>query len=77
MRRPTPHPHACVSRPAASLNLVAPFSCDVTSPTSFLILKRAPDIEALKAAKQAERKKQRQLEEEESTVTYKVVKQGR
>jgi len=59
-----------------SLNLVAPFSCDVTSPTSFLILKRAPDIEALKAAKQAERKKQRQLEEEESTVTYKVVKQG-
>jgi hypothetical protein len=36
-----------------SLNLEAPFSCDLTAPTAFLVLKRAPDIEALKAARSA------------------------
>ena len=35
----------------SSLNLEAPFSCDVTSPTSFMVLKRAPDIAALQAAR--------------------------
>ena len=60
----------------SSLNIEAPFSCDVTSPTAFLVQKRAPDVEALKAARREERKRQRQAEEEESMVTYKVVKQG-
>ena len=59
-----------------SLNLEAPFSCDVTSPTSFMVLKKAPDMEALKAARAAERRRLKQLEEESSTVTYKVTKPG-
>jgi hypothetical protein len=60
----------------SSLNIEAPFSCDVTAPTAFLVQARAPDVEALKAARREERKRQRQAEEDESTVTYKVVKQG-
>ena len=60
----------------SSLNLQAPFSCDVTTPTSFMILKRAPDLEALKAARAAERRRLKKLEEESSTVTYKVQKAG-
>ena len=59
-----------------SLNLEAPFSCDVNSPTTFMVIKRAPDLEALKAARAAERRRLKQLEEESSTVTYKVTKQG-
>ena len=59
-----------------SLNLEAPFSCDVTSPTSYLVLKRAPDLEALKAARATERRRMKQLEEESSSVTYKVQKKN-
>ena len=59
-----------------SMNLEAPFSCDVTTPTSFMLLKRAPDVAALKAARGEAKKKQRKLEDEESYVTYKVNKPG-
>ena len=59
-----------------SLNIEAPYTCDVTSPTVFMVLKRAPDLEALRAAKREERQRLRQLEEESSTVTYKVLKEG-
>ena len=59
-----------------SLNLEAPFTCDVTAPTSYMVLKRAPDLEALKAARAAERRRLKQLEEESSSVTYKVQKAG-
>ena len=53
----------------SSLNLSAPFSCDLTAPTSFMVLKKAPDIEALKAARAAEKKRLKKLEEESSVVT--------
>lgn len=59
-----------------SLNLEAPFSCDVTAPTSFMVLKKAPDLEALKAARAAEKRRMKQLEEEGASVTYKVMKGG-
>ena len=60
----------------SSLNLEAPFSCDVTAPTSFMILKKAPDIEALKAARAAERKRLQKLEAEGASMTYKVQRAG-
>jgi hypothetical protein len=41
-----------------------------------MIMKRAPDIEALRAAKREERRKQRMVEEESSVVTYKKLKEG-
>jgi hypothetical protein len=59
-----------------SLNLHAPFSCDLTSPTSFMIIKRAPDLDALRAARAAERKRAKRAEEEASLVTYKTIKPG-
>lgn len=59
-----------------SLNLEAPFTCDITAPTAFMLIKRAPDVEALRAAREAERKRAKRLEEESSVVTYKVLKQG-
>lgn len=59
-----------------SLNLEAPFSCDVTRPTSFMVMKKAPDIESLRRARAEEKKRQKQMEEESSTLTYKVLKAG-
>lgn len=59
-----------------SLNLEAPFSCDVTAPTSFMFVKKAPDIEALRAARAEERKRIKKAEKESSSVTYKVLKAG-
>ena len=59
-----------------SANLDAPFSCDITVPTPFMLLKRTPDLAALKAARAEERKRQRRLDEESSTVTYKTLKPG-
>jgi nucleoid-associated protein YgaU len=59
-----------------SLNIEAPFTCDVTVPTAFLILKKAPDVEALRAKRREEKRRQRQLEEEAQLVTYKRLKQG-
>ena len=59
-----------------SLNIAAPFSCDITSPTAFLVHKKAPDLEALRAAKREERKKQRQTEAEGETLTYQKLKGG-
>ena len=32
-----------------SLNIEAPFSCDITAPSSFMFIKRKPDVDALKA----------------------------
>ena len=60
----------------SSLNLEAPFSCDVTNPTSFMLLKKAPNLEALRAARAEEKRRQKKAEEESSMVTYKVLKAG-
>ena len=59
-----------------SLNVAAPFSCDLTSPTSFMFVKKAPDVEALRAAKKEEKRRAKQRKEEDKTVTYKVVVPG-
>jgi len=59
-----------------SLNLAAPFSCDITSPVVFLIIKKAPDLSALRRAREEERKRSKQAAKEAKEVTYKVVKQG-
>jgi len=59
-----------------SLNLEAPFTCDVTAPTAYMVVKRAPNIEALRAARREERARARKREEEEREVTYKVLKAG-
>eukprot|EP00965_Chrysotila_dentata_P207802 6184339-Pleurochrysis_carterae.AAC.3 len=67
---------ACPSLAAASLNLAAPFSCDITSPVVFLIIKKAPDLSALRRAREEERKRSKQAAKEAKEVTYKVVKQG-
>ena len=40
----------------------APFSCDLTSPTAFMLVKRKPDIEALKAARREEKRKSEMLQ---------------
>jgi len=58
-----------------SLNIEEPFTCDLTAPTTFMFVKRKPDIEALKAARKEQRKKQRALEESSKSVTYKVMAQ--
>jgi hypothetical protein len=60
----------------SSLNIEAPFSCDVVAPASFMFVKRKPDFEALRAARKEEKKRARMLEEEEATVTYKTYKHG-
>ena len=59
-----------------SLNLEAPFSCDLTAPSQFMFVKRAPDVEALRAAAKEEKKRARHAKEESQTVTYKTYKQG-
>lgn len=59
-----------------SINLEAPFSCDVTAQTSFTFVKKAPDLEALREAKREEKKRARKLEEASQTVTYKSYKHG-
>jgi len=56
-----------------SLNIEAPFTCDVTSAASFMFVKRKPDVEALKAARHEEKRRKKALEAESSTMTYKVV----
>jgi hypothetical protein len=61
--------------PPGSLNIEEPFTCDLTAPTTFMFVKRKPDIEALKAARKEQRKKQRALEESSKSVTYKVMAQ--
>eukprot|EP00308_Calcidiscus_leptoporus_P013410 CAMPEP_0119362504 /NCGR_PEP_ID=MMETSP1334-20130426/9552_1 /TAXON_ID=127549 /ORGANISM="Calcidiscus leptoporus, Strain RCC1130" /LENGTH=215 /DNA_ID=CAMNT_0007377725 /DNA_START=6 /DNA_END=653 /DNA_ORIENTATION=- len=60
----------------SSLNLEAPFSCDVTSPVAFLVIKKAPDVAALKQARAEERKRAKAVAEAAKEVTYKVVKPG-
>jgi len=58
----------------ASLNITAPFTCDITTPSVFLVHKKAPDLEALRAAKCEERKRQRQAEEDGEMLTYQKLK---
>mmetsp|Transcript_41191 Transcript_41191/g.68506 ORF Transcript_41191/g.68506 Transcript_41191/m.68506 type:complete len:215 (+) Transcript_41191:16-660(+) len=57
-----------------SLNLEGPFSCDLTSPTNFMVVKRAPDMEAIKRARKEERKRAKTAAEDAKQVTYKVLK---
>ena len=59
-----------------SLNVNAPFSCDITSASSFMFVKKKPDLEALKAARREKKKLAKQSEEESKTVSYKVVVAG-
>lgn len=59
-----------------SLNLEAPFSCDVVAPSVFMIIRRAPDKEALRAARKAERKQAKAEADEARYVTYKKYKEG-
>lgn len=58
----------------SSLNLESPFSCDITSPVVFLVVKKAPDLAALKQARAEERKRSKAAAEAAKEVTYKVVK---
>jgi len=60
----------------SSLNLESPFSCDITSPVVFLVIKKAPDITALRQARADERKRSKAAAEAMKEVTYKVVKPG-
>jgi len=60
----------------ASLNLEAPFTCDITRPTIFMFVKKAPDLAALKAARAEERQRTKRVMAESKEVTYKVLKQG-
>ena len=59
---------------ATSVNVEAPFTCDLTAPTSFMYVRRAPDIDAIRAARAEERKKAKRAVEEAQEVTYKVLK---
>ena len=59
-----------------SLNVQGPFTCDLTSPTAFMFVRKAPDVEALRAARDARKRQERRLAEESSSVTYKVVVPG-
>jgi len=60
----------------SSLNVEAPFTCDLTAPTTFMLVKAKPDIDAIKAARREQKKRQRAIEEDSKTVTYKVVDGG-
>jgi len=60
----------------ASLNIEAPFSCDLRTPTSFMFVKRKPDVEALKAARREAKRRSKALEADSNMVTYKVVVPG-
>ena len=59
---------------ASSVNIEAPFTCDLTAPTSFMFVRRAPDIDAIRAARAEERKKARREVQDAKEVTYKVLK---
>ena len=56
-----------------SLNLNAPFSCDLTSATPFMVVKKKPDLEVLRAARREKLKRAKDVVEEGKTVTYKKV----
>ena len=61
---------------AASLNVEAPFCCDLMNPSSFMFVRKAPDLEAIRAARKEERKRAKRSVEESKEVTYKVTKPG-
>ena len=46
------------------------------SPTSFMFVRKAPDLEAIRAARREERKRAKRSVEESKEVTYKVLKPG-
>ena len=56
-----------------SLGVNAPFSCDLTSATPFMVVKKKPDFEALRAARRAKQKSAKEAVEGSKTVTYKRV----
>ena len=56
-----------------SLGVNAPFSCDLTSATPFMVVKKKPDLEALRAARRAKQKSAKEAVEGSKTVTYKKV----
>ena len=56
-----------------SLGVNAPFSCDLTSATPFMVVKKKPDFAALRAARRAKQKSAKEAVEGSKTVTYKKV----
>ena len=56
-----------------SLGVNAPFSCDLTSATPFMVVKKKPDLEVLRAARRAKQKSAKEAVEGTKTVTYKKV----
>jgi len=59
-----------------SLNLEAPFTCDITRPTLYMVVKKAPDLTAIKAARAEERRRAKRVMAESKEVTYSVLKPG-
>ena len=55
-----------------SLNVNAPFSCDITSAAPFMFVKKQPDLEKLRAAKREKKRKEKERVEESRQVSYKV-----
>ena len=58
-----------------SLNVNAPFSCDITSATPYMFVKKQPDVEKLRAAKREKKRKEKERVEESKQVSYKVRRQ--
>ena len=59
-----------------SLNLNAPFTCDLTSAAPFMVVKKKPDLEALRASSREKQKRAKEAADETKTVSYKVVVAG-
>ncbi|EOD26332.1 hypothetical protein EMIHUDRAFT_423564 [Emiliania huxleyi CCMP1516] len=57
-----------------SLNLTQPFSCDVSAPISFMFVRKAPDMEALRAERDAKKARAARADQASKEVTYKVYK---
>lgn len=60
----------------SSLNVNAPFSCDITTAAPFMFVKKQPDIEKLRAAKHEQKRKEKERDEESRQVSYKVRRQA-
>lgn len=57
-----------------SLNLTQPFSCDISAPISFMFVRKAPDMEALRAERDAKKARAARADQASKEVTYKVYK---
>lgn len=60
----------------SSLNLAQPFTCDVSTPSRFMFVKKPPDVEALRAAHAQAKERAKHAEEQTKEITYKVYKNG-